>query len=119
MKAPTHGPSAGPLAGLMVAVTRPRTKGDRLAAELRRLGAEVVAAPALHLIPPRDPGPLARAAARLADFDWVAVTSATGIHALAEAAQAADGLVSAPTGGGRFGDGSRGRGGGLGGDPGP
>ena len=91
MNAPTDGPSARPLAGLIVAVTRPRTKGDRLAAELRRLGAEVVEAPAFHLTPPRDPGPLARAAARLADFDWVAVTSAAGIHALAAAAQAAGG----------------------------
>jgi uroporphyrinogen III methyltransferase/synthase len=81
--------NGAPLRGLTVAVTRPPTKGDRLAAELERLGAAVIHAPALRLAPPGDPSPLARAAARLGDFDWVIVTSAAGVQALHEAAHGA------------------------------
>ena len=83
--------SAAPLRGLTVAVTRPPTKGDRLAAELERLGAAVIDAPALRLVPPADPTGLADAAARLGDFDWVMVTSAAGVQALHHAARVAGG----------------------------
>ena len=73
------------LAGLTVAVTRPSTKGDTLTAQLTALGARVLDAPALRIVPPADPGPLRRAAARLDEFDWVMVTSVTGVEALAAA----------------------------------
>jgi len=79
------------LADLTVAVTRPPTKGDRLAADLERLGATVVDAPALHLVPPADPKPLASAAARLGEFDWVVLTSAAGVQALSDAVRVAGG----------------------------
>lgn len=81
------------LAGLTVAVTGPPTKGGRLAAELERLGAAVIVAPALRLVPPVDPRPLHRAAARLGEFDWVVLTSAAGVEALAAAAVRADGAA--------------------------
>jgi len=77
--------SSARLAGLTVAVTRPPTKGDRLVAELERLGATVLEAPALRLVPPPDPLPLRSAAARLDQFDWVMLTSAAAVDALSEA----------------------------------
>jgi uroporphyrinogen-III synthase len=74
------------LAGLTVAVTRPASKGDDLAVALASLGARVIAAPALRLLPPADRGPLLDVARRLADFDWVMLTSSAAVDALAGAA---------------------------------
>ncbi len=85
------GGGAQPLVGLTVAVTRPPTKGGRLAAELRRLGALVVDAPALRLVPPRDRTALERAAARVDEYDWVMVTSEAGVEALSAAVAVAGG----------------------------
>jgi uroporphyrinogen III methyltransferase/synthase len=83
--------TGSPLSGLTVAVTRPPTKGDRLAADLEKLGARVIDAPALRLVPPADPQPLAGAAGRVADFDWVVLTSAAGVQALSDATRARGG----------------------------
>lgn len=80
-----------PLAGLTVGVTRPPAKGGRLAAELRRLGALVVDAPALRLVPPPDATALERAAARVDEYDWVMLTSEAGVQALSAAVAVAGG----------------------------
>lgn len=67
----------GPLAGRRVAVTRPEAGelGERLAG----LGAHVVHVPLIEIAEPVDGGrALRRALARLAAFDWLAVTSANG-----------------------------------------
>ena len=85
---------SGPLAGLTVAVTRPATKEGRLAADLAGLGADVIEAPLLRLVPPRDPKPLLGVATRLDEFDWVVLTSSAGVRALSQAVARAGG--SAP-----------------------
>ena len=84
-----------PLAGLTVAVTRPATKEGRFAADLVRLGADVIEAPLLRLVPPRDPKPLLGAAARLDEFDWVVLTSSAGVRALSQAVAGAGGSAPA------------------------
>lgn len=70
-----------PLAGRVVAVTRPGDRAAPLKARLEALGAEVLVAPAIEIEPPEDPGAVARALA--GSFDLVAVTSAHGARALA------------------------------------
>ena len=47
----------GPLAGLAVAVTRARAQSSGLAGRLRELGAEVVEAPAIRIVPIEGPAP--------------------------------------------------------------
>jgi uroporphyrinogen III methyltransferase/synthase len=70
--------SGRPLLGLTVAVTRARAQASALAARLRGLGAEVVEAPAIRIvpltvdIPPLDP------------YDLVCVTSPNGVRCLFE-----------------------------------
>jgi uroporphyrinogen-III synthase len=67
----------GPLAGRRVAVTRP--EAGELGARLAGLGAHVVHVPLIEIADPADGGrALRRALARLAAFDWLAVTSANG-----------------------------------------
>ena len=80
-----------PLAGLTLAVTRPRTKGGRLTADLTRLGARVIDTPAFRLTPPPDSAALERAAARLGEYDWVMLTSEAGVRALSAAVAAGGG----------------------------
>jgi uroporphyrinogen-III synthase len=84
-----------PLRGLRVAVTRPVTKGDRLATALARWGATVIEAPAIRLAPPVDPAALAWAAQRIAEYDWVIVTSVAGVEALS-AALRGQGVAAVP-----------------------
>ena len=84
-----------PLAGRTVLVTRPVGKVEALARPLEARGATVVSLPALEIVPPGDPGPLRRAAARVEAYDWVTVTSPRGVRALREALEAA-GAASQP-----------------------
>ena len=79
-----------PLTGCRVVVTRARA--GRLDEQLRALGAEVVAAPAIAFVEPDDGGRALRAAAAAlaggtdADsYDWLVVTSATAVDALVAA----------------------------------
>ena len=99
-----------PLAGMRVMVTRPaREKGtgpicrdgpegaahkldlspfpaagcqNDLAGQLRQLGAEVVAQPAIRIEPPADWRPVDAALARLGEFDWLVFSSANGVRYL-------------------------------------
>lgn len=75
-----------PLAGRRIAVTRPRGQVDELAEELERRGARVLTFPLIAIGPPPEPGPLADAAARLDDYDWIVFTSANGVAALLQVA---------------------------------
>jgi uroporphyrinogen III methyltransferase/synthase len=68
----------GPLAGVTVAVTRARAQASELAERLRRLGAEVVEAPAIRIVP--TPAVLPQ----LAGFDLVCLTSPNGVALLFE-----------------------------------
>ena len=87
-----------PLAGRRVLVTRPRGQAAELSEQLTAAGAEVLAAPLIRIEPPSDPQPLRDAAARAHAFDWIVLTSANAIDALAGAGfqAAAIGAAGAP-----------------------
>ncbi|MCY3600243.1 MAG: uroporphyrinogen-III synthase [Gemmatimonadetes bacterium] len=87
-----------PLAGQHVLVTRPAGQADDFRALLEGAGATVTTAPAIRLVPPSDPGALGRAAARLAEYDWVVTTSVNAVRRLAEAASEADAMGALATG---------------------
>ncbi|MBC7291461.1 MAG: uroporphyrinogen-III synthase [Actinotalea sp.] len=74
------------LAGRRVLVGRGGDWGERVAALLATEGAEGVVVPLITFAPPADVAPLEEALRRLADgaYDWVTVTSATTVTALAE-----------------------------------
>lgn len=72
----------GPLAGRRVAVTRPRAQSAALVEALERLGAQVIEAPAIELVDPPSWEPLDLALARIAEFDWIVVTSANTLPRL-------------------------------------
>jgi uroporphyrinogen-III synthase len=70
-----------PLAHLRVVVTRAERQSEGLAAAFEHAGARVELLPLLEVVPPVDPGPLARAAAELQDYDWIVFTSANAVEA--------------------------------------
>jgi uroporphyrinogen-III synthase len=80
----------GPLEGRVVLVTRPVAQSEELADRLTALGAEVLLAPTIEVVPPDPGGPLDRAIAQAADgrFDWVVFTSASGVRAWTTRAEA-------------------------------
>lgn len=63
------------LAGKRVLVTRAAEQAGGLAAELERLGAEVLFLPVVRYEEPLDKGPIDKALRDLAEFDWLVVTS--------------------------------------------
>jgi uroporphyrinogen III methyltransferase/synthase len=65
-----------PLAGRRVAVTRARAQASGLAARLRGLGADVVEAPAIKIVPLDGPAP------DLGGYDLICVTSPNGVRLL-------------------------------------
>jgi len=71
-----------PLHGQTVVVTRPAHQAASLAGALTRLGANVIAAPAVEIAPPHDWELLDEALGRLGEYDWVAFTSANGVAAV-------------------------------------
>ncbi len=75
---PAAGPAAGPLGGRTVAVTRARAQSSGLAGRLRALGATVVEAPAIRIVPRAVELPA------LAGFDLVCLTSPNGVSILFE-----------------------------------
>jgi uroporphyrinogen-III synthase len=73
-------PIALPLAGRRVLVTRAQTQAGTLAGALSAAGAEVIVVPLAEYLPAIDPGAIERAIADLAPGQWVAFTSANGVH---------------------------------------
>lgn len=71
-----------PLAGRRILVTRARHQAGRLAAELRKLGAEAVEIPAIEIVPPESYEPLDRALGDMAGYEWLVVTSANTVEVL-------------------------------------
>jgi uroporphyrinogen III methyltransferase / synthase len=65
-----------PLAGVSVAVTRARAQSSGLAARLRSLGAEVIEAPAIRIVPLDGPAP------DVSGYDLVCLTSPNGVDLL-------------------------------------
>ncbi|MGQ0813389.1 MAG: uroporphyrinogen-III synthase [Gemmatimonadota bacterium] len=74
-----------PLSGLRIAVTRARPQAEELAAPLRALGAEVVTAPLIRIVPARDNVQMREAMARIQEFDWIIFTSANGVSVFFDA----------------------------------
>ena len=74
-----------PLHGRRVAVTRARAQASGLAARLRSLGAEVVEAPAIRIVPRPLEGELRSAIEAIGEFAVVCLTSPNGAALLFEA----------------------------------
>jgi uroporphyrinogen III methyltransferase / synthase len=72
-----------PLAGLTVAVTRARAQASGLASRLADLGASVVEAPAIRIVPLDGPAP------SLSGYDLVCLTSPNGVRLLFSRLEAA------------------------------
>src|SRR5205807_6359251 len=70
-----------PLFGKRVLVTRPRHQAGDLVRRLEQLGAVVFVLPAVEVRAPADWGPVDRALAQLALYQWVVFTSVNGVHA--------------------------------------
>ena len=66
----------GPLAGIGVVVTRPARQAGAFAQKLAALGATPIAWPAIVILPPDDPAPLARVHAALDRYDLAFFISA-------------------------------------------
>jgi len=77
------------LDGRRVLITREAERAGSVAEAVAARGGVPVCFPTIATFPPEDPAPLRAAAARLADWDWVAVSSRTGVAALASAAREA------------------------------
>ncbi len=73
-----------PLHGRRVVITRARDAGGSFAAGLRALGAEVTEFPTIEAVAPDSYAEIDAALERLAGFDWVIFTSATGVERLLE-----------------------------------
>jgi len=73
-----------PLYGRRIVITRAREASNSFAAGLRALGAEVVEFPTIETLAPDSYAMIDAALERLASFDWVIFTSATGVERLLE-----------------------------------
>ncbi len=72
-----------PLFGRTIAITRTRRQSSTLRAALESLGARVIEAPTIDIAPPADIAPLDRALAEIDRYDWLVLSSANGVAALA------------------------------------
>ncbi len=77
-----------PLAGQTVLVTRSRSQASSLAGQLRFWGARTIEAATIAIEPVQDTGPLDAAIRRVAEFDWLVLTSPNGVEALARRLEA-------------------------------
>jgi uroporphyrinogen III methyltransferase/synthase len=72
---------ARPLFGRRILVTRPREQARELVEQLEALGAEVIEAPMIRIVPPDDLGPLDEACATAGRFDWIIFSSSNAVDA--------------------------------------
>jgi uroporphyrinogen III methyltransferase / synthase len=70
---------ARPLFGKRIVVTRPREQAGELVEALEQLGANVIEAPTVRIVPPDDYDALDGACAGVGSYDWVVFTSANGV----------------------------------------
>ena len=76
--------SSKPLAGTRVLVGRARPQASALSAGLREHGAEIIEIPFIEIRPPRTYKSLDSALKRIAQYDWLILTSVNGVNAVAE-----------------------------------
>jgi uroporphyrinogen-III synthase len=74
----------GPLFGQRIVVTRSSGQAGALSSRLELLGAAVIELPTIEIQAAADYGPLDRAIAQLASYDWLIFTSANGVRAFVE-----------------------------------
>lgn len=72
--------AGAPLAGRSVVVTRSAEQAGDLAALLETRGAEVIICPVIRLVDPPKPARVTDAIQRLADYDWVVLTSTNAVE---------------------------------------
>ncbi|HTM37690.1 MAG TPA: uroporphyrinogen-III synthase [Terriglobales bacterium] len=72
-----------PLAGTRILVGRAPHQASAFSAGLKDLGAEVIEIPFLEIRPPRSYQGLDSALKRIAEFDWLILTSVNGVDAVA------------------------------------
>jgi uroporphyrinogen III methyltransferase/synthase len=68
-----------PLSGRRIVVTRSREQATELIEMLEERGAEAIAAHALRIAPPEDPGALDAACAQAGSYDWIVFASANAV----------------------------------------
>ncbi len=68
-----------PLAGKKILTTRAREQADEFAAQLEKVGAEVVEFPTIEIVPPLHWDELDGAIDHLKSYDWIIFTSANGV----------------------------------------
>lgn len=69
-----------PLGNRRVIVTRPRERASKMAGALREQGAEVLELPAINTIPIAPNNALDEALKNIRRYQWLALTSPTGVH---------------------------------------
>jgi uroporphyrinogen-III synthase len=89
--------NALPLAGRRVLVTRALHQARSLSDGLRALGAEPVEVPVLEIRPPASFAAMDEALRRLGSYDWLILTSANTVHALAGRAAALEIALDQPS----------------------
>ena len=67
-----------PLFGQTVVVTRTRQQVSEMSLQLSELGARVIEAPTIELLPAEDPAQIDAAISSAGTFDWIVFTSASG-----------------------------------------
>ncbi len=73
-----------PLGGRRILITRPREQAEEFREILEGLGAHILIAPTIRIVPPGDWGPLDAAIGALGAYDWVIFTSVNGVRFFAE-----------------------------------
>lgn len=91
-----------PLAGLNIAVTRPREQAAQLAQRIEQAGGRVVHFPLLEINPAADPQRLQEIVARLREFDLAIFISPNAVRYGMEAIRAANATLSSASGGGEL-----------------
>ncbi|HTZ59443.1 MAG TPA: uroporphyrinogen-III synthase [Acidobacteriaceae bacterium] len=75
------------LAGKRILITRAHHQSGRLAEALQAQGASVLRLPTIEIVPPETYAPLDAALEAIRGFDWLILTSANGVSALADRMQ--------------------------------
>lgn len=73
-----------PLAGRRIAVTRARAQAGELVQALEALGAEIVSAPTIRIVPLADLAPLRAALTRTPPYDWIVFTSQNTVQVVCD-----------------------------------
>src|SRR5438874_13083990 len=76
--------SNAPLSGTRILVGRARHQASALSAGLKALGADVIEIPFIEIRPPQSYKLLDSALKRIAEYDWLILTSVNGVDALAQ-----------------------------------